>query len=1351
MHNASSSINTDCTIHMQGVTLMSVMQCTMLALALTLIVLIGSASSLTVVEPSNCTSGKTHLDTALQNIKANEVVQLSAGDHCISTFNTTLESLNNVTITGVGSVTVHCAAGRGLAAFNTKGLVISNITFDGCGADNEAILDFIDKLNDIMYFIFNLSSDGLNNITLLCGHCEDFKLSGVTVNGTLGLGFLGVNLIGDSILEDSVFSYNVPTGCFSLDYNTTGGEHIGGGALLIYADYKDKNYTLADMFKINVTNSQFLYNSFCSTLYVVQYYSDYVDDQISNIFLNGGGGISFKLTQFNFRVDYSVSDSVFRNNTARGGAGASVQVFIGVYNSSIEFSNCDFSRNGLAGDIVEAYDFLSSSAGIEITTDVYHPRIREDRCIFNDNIRPTPILIKNSNFMYNRAFSAAGVGIFSFYSPGQRRQFPHIIKLESCQFIGNYAFSASALFIQEWKYIAAQPGLSVILVNVEIKNNNNFVIEDYSAESLSGIVHVVATNVTLQGNNVISSNTDTSVFLDRSILHIDGGMTLFVNNSAPRGAGIRLESQSLLIVSNNSELNFRNNRASIYGGGIYLNNLNAPISLHINDCPIYFGELSLQCFRDFFQECPDITKLNVSVRFEGNSAQQGNMVYGTTLNTCPWAKQLIHGDENVFEVLYALQQQGLHTPIQFDIAPNSSTVVATNPVSLVIENGTNQTEPIRVVPGRSFTLHAFAQDRFKRLSPAVITSLTDRGGGIDFRNHSFIGDTNYWLLGINEQSSTLNVPVTLYAEPGPDSFNVIFIGVGSYAQNRVKIRLVDCPPGFVYGNESKTCDCDARFNNYSPHILCNKDDTLSVPVDIWIGYRDNENANASGHLVTTNCHFDYCRFGAKNVSLKDIDAQCSDGYNRGGIGCGRCKEGFGLTFGENRCQKCTNFRLFSIIVFVTIGVVLISTLAFLRLSISDGYLNGILFYANVITLFNPIFSVQSDTLQVLLVFFSWLNLNVGFEFCFYEGMTALEQSFLGFVFPLYLYVLIGLIVLVSKYSQRFANFFNEGGYSATKLFATLFVLTYTSILSNCFNILGYNYVRDLDSVSRTVWRVDPNQEYFKGVHAFLCVLAIVIILVYLLPAPFVLVAPSLVLRTPFLKNYKPLYDAFWAPFKPQFRFWIGLRLLLRFFPFLFANFIINPTSVLVLTTFLLSICFVQAVVQPYNGKLQNASDLFLLFDLLIITVGYLHFFTFEFNSRSLSDDLGQIIHNWQSAYYISSVVVVYILLLIFLLARIVNRFTILKFYAWKVLTTIFCCKSVRKWLPEEVHSERQSNRRHNAYGTTSDNPTEPLSVQPDSTTTDYTNRKTPPTFSELREPLLDSCGEAEVLVKHTLN
>ena len=42
------------------------------------------------------------------------------------------------------------------------------------------------------------------------------------------------------------------------------------------------------------------------------------------------------------------------------------------------------------------------------------------------------------------------------------------------------------------------------------------------------------------------------------------------------------------------------------------------------------------------------------------------------------------------------------------------------------------------------------------------------------------------------------------------------------------------------------------------------------------------------------------------------------------------------------------------------------------------------------------------------------------ETCFYDGMNAYSKTWLQFVFPVYLWVLVGLKILISHYLQKFA-------------------------------------------------------------------------------------------------------------------------------------------------------------------------------------------------------------------------------------------------------------------------------------------------------------------------------------------
>ena len=109
---------------------------------------------------------------------------------------------------------------------------------------------------------------------------------------------------------------------------------------------------------------------------------------------------------------------------------------------------------------------------------------------------------------------------------------------------------------------------------------------------------------------------------------------------------------------------------------------------------------------------------------------------------------------------------------------------------------------------------------------------------------------------------------------------------------------------------------------------------------------------------------------------------------------------------------------------------------------ATGTLSGLVFYANNVgvnrTTFLP---VESNSL--LSVFIAWLNLDFGIETCFYNGMDAYSKTWLQFVFPVSIWVLVGVMILVSHFSRRFANLL---GNNPVSVLATLILLSYTKIL-----------------------------------------------------------------------------------------------------------------------------------------------------------------------------------------------------------------------------------------------------------------------------------------------------------------
>ena len=156
-------------------------------------------------------------------------------------------------------------------------------------------------------------------------------------------------------------------------------------------------------------------------------------------------------------------------------------------------------------------------------------------------------------------------------------------------------------------------------------------------------------------------------------------------------------------------------------------------------------------------------------------------------------------------------------------------------------------------------------------------------------------------------------------------------------------------------------------------------------------------------------------------------------------------------------------------------------------------------------------------------------------------------------------------------------------------------------------------VKTINGINGTYygWHTDPNISYGQGLHSFLLFVAVILILFYLLPFSIALLLPPLILRTRSLAfSLKPLLDAFWNPFKANFRFWLGFRAILRLvmaLSFADPNFLPFPTNCFLLIIVLVVLLLFQLCFRPFEGKLQNILDECFLLKLLLLAAGAVFF------------------------------------------------------------------------------------------------------------------------------------------------
>ena len=379
----------------------------------------------------------------------------------------------------------------------------------------------------------------------------------------------------------------------------------------------------------------------------------------------------------------------------------------------------------------------------------------------------------------------------------------------------------------------------------------------------------------------------------------------------------------------------------------------------------------------------------------------------------------------------------------------------------------------------------------------------------------------------------------------------------------VTVNIQYCPAGYSLSKNDPICICAERLQKFTNTCLVdNKTVLRERSANFWVGY-DSDN-DSRGLILHPNCPFDYCTSEEVYLAVEDSDKQCN--YNRSGLLCGRCSKNLSLVLGSSRCLQCSNSYLSLLAVFSFAGIALVVLLLVLRLTVATGTINGLIFYVNILAANSTIFlhpqlkfaGIPTQMIaNVFSAFISWLNLDLGIETCFYTGMDAYAKTWMQFAFPLYVWALVGLIIVGSHYSGRVGRIF---GSNPIAVLATLFLLSYTKLLRTIIAALSFTYLKYPNNLQIAVWLYDGNVRYLSGKHIPLFTAAIFFLIFLFLPYTLLLVfSQKLQAKSHFMlfsrinsRYVKPFLDAYHAPYTNQHRYWTGLMLLLRLVLFLIS-------------------------------------------------------------------------------------------------------------------------------------------------------------------------------------------------------
>ena len=750
-------------------------------------------------------------------------------------------------------------------------------------------------------------------------------------------------------------------------------------------------------------------------------------------------------------------------------------------------------------------------------------------------------------------------------------------------------------------------GISLYQSDLEIKRNCN-----------------ISHNHAMRGGGIHATSSTVAVYQPTTLQ--------FINNRAKNGSGLYLEvNPKLYILKSQSTrqsftddeylLIFSGNHAN-YGGAVYVaDDTNSGACSPDNEC--FIQTLSLDQNSYMLD--------TVNILFSDNTAsEQGADLFGGLLDRCipsPFAEVYLKQRTRYSGVSYSgVSYSGV------SYLGNISTITALDtisslPVRICFCNNESEPDcsyqpaPIKVKKGEAFTVSLVAVDQVNRSVDAnFIGSLSSHDGGFREGQQTQSVERNCTKITFNVFSPRGSETINLFAD-GP-------CGSSTPSIRHLYIQFTDCtcPVGFqVEPSNSDTrceCICDPKLSRYITSCNSTTESFIRMNTNSWITYIND--TDPPGYVIHPNCPFDYCQPPTENVSINlnlpnGADAQCA--YNRSGIICGACQEQLSLSLGSSRCLPCHSHwpAVLVVIVLAAIiaGILLVTALLALNMTVAVGLINGFIFYANIVAANSAVFFPSSEP-SFPTVFVAWLNLDIGVDVCFFDGLDAYTKTWLQLAFPVYIISLVIVVILVSEYSPRFAGLIGKRDPIAT--LATLILLSYAKLLSVTITALSYASLVYPDG-SQTVWLPDGNVKYFQGKHIALVIVALLIILIGV-PYTIILFLWQWLVRAPKWKVFKwtrntklnAFISVHHVPYNSKYRYWTGLLVLMRVVLYITASVTESnkPQASLLMTIILVGgLLFSKTLargVVVYKNLLIDVVDSVLYFNLLALSAFSLYHF-----------------------------------------------------------------------------------------------------------------------------------------------
>ena len=1001
----------------------------------------------------------------------------------------------------------------------------------------------------------------------------NLSMTAVVISNTMGVGLRLTNLYGNSIINNTIVQYS----------RGNYGQNVALYCL-------QKNYTD----ERSASNIE-IYNSTIQHGYQKYHYNHHTNASGLYIHIECNRTMNIILRELN------VQSNIVESYSRGGNIAIQYISFSKLWQTKIMIIRCTIARgySSIGGGLY--FNAFRVPGGWK---DGANLRISSDSTV--------PILTINSTqFLENESVFGAGV-----YIRFRETEWPMVAKVSfnDCRFSnqrlrqGDAEHGGVAIHIRSFQlpvYVPhKRPLLEIEFSNCTFTDN----IPSKKTVSQNGVLYIQGIDSATFSGCEFVNNSCSGIIAIHSLLLMQTENKIH-NNTGVRGGGMILCSKSTVFLRMNSTLIITENTASENGGGIYVE----------SEC----NQDTPHCF--FQVNNTDTSFNNTRVSLTDNHALAGEALYGGMIDHCDIYMNV---DQNYTDK----SSKKIFNEI-FHIEPYGNSAISSNPSSICLcsnetyDNNTclrNQTVTTTIVPGSTITVYVmlFGQ-RYGTASGIVKANIECNHDQCRINKHQDIKET------VRNTSQCTKLDYTIYSSSNSTNGTLQLVVKGSsfeysrgqlkYSAAKINLTIERCPLGSVLNPKTGTCNYLLSPPD-SPVYITKWIESKGDP-PVWIGYKTPMTPlpNTKQIIYHEFCPLDYCMEERHGVRIKttyksfDQDVQCTK--HRTGLLCGKCNQSYSLGFGSSQClpgchtahRYLQYLRVIGLVAVCAVaGILLVVLLTLLNLTVAEGTLNGLIFYANIVQVNLDLFFPSDTHARPWTAFIAWLNLDFGVTVCFYDGMDAYVKTWLQFIFPLYIWVLSGGIVYFSRKSRRISKL---AGKNSVKVLATLFLLSFGKLIRTVIAAGFFTNIKSYDgTINISVWLLDANIHYLHGKHILLFVVsgvAAVVALLYALLLTFI----QCLRRAPnsrmcgWVQRLKPLLDAYTGPYKNKYHFWTGFLLLVRIalFTSFTANFNSSPTLNF---TLIITVCGVLLVaIQPgiYRNRLLGYLESLMYLNLILFS------------------------------------------------------------------------------------------------------------------------------------------------------